>query len=146
MGSSASCGHCCPLSPRVGSVFVKIRFIEPQGVNGHKRPVLGAPQQRYATGEPGKVHGWDRVGIVEWFCGNWARGVSIRGKFVLSIRLGYKTRGCHHVAKRSSEPRVAYPEVKVKVRDRVRVVRIVSPFAPRGVSIQGKFVLSSPRG
>ena len=76
--------------------------------------------------------------------GNWARGVSIRGKFVLSIRLGYKT--SHHVAKRSSEPRVTYPEVKVRVRDRVRVVRIVSPFAAWGVSIQGKFILSSPRG
>ena len=84
------------------------------------------------------------MGIVEWSCGNWAHGVSIQGKFVLSTRLGYKT--SHHVAKRSSEPRVAYPEVKVQVRDLVQVLNIVFPFAPRGVSIQGKFVLSSPRG
>ena len=35
-----------------------------------------------------------------------------RGKFVLSKNLGYKTRG-RHVTKHSSDPRVAYPEVKV---------------------------------
>ena len=33
------------------------------------------PQQRYATGEPGKVQGGDRVGIVERSCGYLARGV-----------------------------------------------------------------------
>ena len=43
---------------------------------------------------------------------------------------GYKTRGFRHVAKHSSDPRVAYPEVKVQVRDLVRVVCIVAPFAP----------------
>ena len=37
-----------------------------------------------------------------------------------------------HVAKRSSDPRVAYPEVKVQVRDLVRVVGIVASFVPRG--------------
>ena len=37
-----------------------------------------------------------------------------------------------HVAKRSSDPRVAYLEVNVQVRDLVRVVGIVAPFAPRG--------------
>ena len=36
------------------------------------------------------------------------------------------------MAKRSSNPRVAYPEVKVRVWDLVRVVDIVAPFAPRG--------------
>ena len=41
-------------------------------------------------------------------------------------------RGGRHVAKRSSEPRVAYPEVNVQVRDLVRVVGYVAPFAPRG--------------
>ena len=50
------------------------------------------------------------------------------------------------MAKRSSDPRVAYPEVKVQIRDLVRVVGIVGPFAPRWVSIRGKFVLSSRRG
>ena len=46
------------------------------------------------------------------------------------------------MAKRSSDPRVAYPEVNVQVRDLVRVVGIVALSAPRGFSIQGKFVLS----
>ena len=43
------------------------------------------------------------------------------------------------MAKRSSDPRVAYPEVKVQVRDLVRVVGIVATFVPTGggVSIQG---------
>ena len=42
--------------------------------------------------------------------------------------------GGRHVTKRSSDPRVAYPEVKIQVhvRDLVRVVDIVVPFAPRG--------------
>ena len=47
---------------------------------------------------------------------------------------------------RSSDTRVARPEVKVQVRDLVRVVGIVDHFAPRGFSIREKFVLSSPEG
>ena len=43
--------------------------------------------------------------------------------------------GGRHVAKHSSNPRVAYPEVNVQVRDLVRVVSIVASFAPRGFSI-----------
>ena len=50
--------------------------------------------------------------------------------------------GGRHVAKRSSDPRVAYPEVNVQVRELVRVVYIAAFFAPRGFSIRGKFVLS----
>ena len=49
-------------------------------------------------------------------------------------------------AKRSSGPRVANPEVIIQVRDLVRLVGIVAPFAPRGVSIRGKFVILSPSG
>ena len=55
---------------------------------------------------------------------------------------GTRRGGGRHMAKRSSEPRVAYPEVNVQVRDLVQVVGIVAPFAPRGFSIRGKFVLS----
>ena len=36
------------------------------------------------------------------------------------------------MAKRSSDPRVACPEVKVQVRDLVRVVGVVVLFAARG--------------
>ena len=127
-------------------------------------------------------------------CGYRARGVSNRGRFVLSRNPGYKTRGVamwlnvvltpspppgsllrrkssgtgpsasygycsplcpaggqysgkicfiekpgvqdesiRNVAKRSSDPREAYQEVKVQVRDLVRVVGIVAAFfTPRG--------------
>ena len=53
--------------------------------------------------------------------------------------------GGRHVAKRSSDPRVTYHEVKVQVRDLVRVVDIVAPFAPRVVGYPGKLFLLSPR-
>ena len=36
-------------------------------------------QQRYATGEPGKIQQRDRLGIAEGTCEYRARGVSIRG-------------------------------------------------------------------
>ena len=46
-----------------GAVRGKIRFIEPQGVNGHRRPVPGAP----SSGTPRESlakQGRDSVGIV----------------------------------------------------------------------------------
>ena len=49
------------------------------------------------------------------------------------------------MAKHSSDPRVAYSEVKLQVQDPVRVVGIVAPFAPLRAGIRGKFVLSSLR-
>ena len=74
----------------------------------------------------------------------WAPGP--RGQYSGKIRFiekpGVQDEGGRHVAKRSSDPRVAYPEVNVQVRGLVRVVGIVAPFAPRGFSIRGKFVLS----
>ena len=51
------------------------------------------------------------MGIVVESCGYRARGVSFRGKFVLSRHVAYKTKWGHHVAKRSSDARQAYPEV-----------------------------------
>ena len=85
------------------------------------------------------------MGIVEGSCGYRTRGVSIRGKFVYR-EIWVQDDGGRHVVKHSSDPRVAYPEVKVQVRDLARVVGIVGPFAPRGVGTRGKFVLSSPSG
>ena len=49
-------------------------------------------------------------------------------------------------AKRSSDPPVAYSAVKLQVGDLVRVVGVVDPFAPWGVSIRGKIVLSRNPG
>ena len=86
------------------------------------------------------------MGIVDGSIGYRARGISIREKNVLSRNLGYKTRGGgRHMAKRSCDPRVSDPEVKLQVRDPVRVVGIVAPFTPLGAGTRGKFVLSSPR-
>ena len=83
--------------------------------------------------------------IIEGSCGYWARGVSIRGTFVLSRNMGYKMgRGGHHVAKRSSDPRLA--EVKVQGRDLVRIVGFITRFALLEAGTRGKFVLSSFRG
>ena len=64
------------------------------------------------------------------------------GKIRFIEKPGVQDEGVRHVAKRSSDPRVAYPEVNVQVRYLVRVVGIVALFAPRGFSIRGKFVLS----
>ena len=58
-----------------------------------QEPCVGCPKQRYIPGKQGKLQGRDRVGIVEGSCGYRARGISIRGKFVLSRNVGYKTRG-----------------------------------------------------
>ena len=91
----------------------------------------------------GKAQARDHVGIVEGSSGITARGVntSIRGNS--HYRETWGTRrggGGRHVAKRSSDPRVAYPEVKVQVRDLVRFLGIVVPFAPREFGTLGKFV------
>ena len=77
------------------------------------------------------------MGIVEGSCGYRASVVSIEGKFDLSRNVGCKTRG---VAKNSSDPRQAYPEVKLQGWDLVRAVGIV------GAGTRRKFVLSNHRG
>ena len=132
-------GIAAPLCPSGGRYPEKIRFIEPQGGNGSRRRAPGAstsgtPRDSQQTSES------DRVGIVEGSFGNRARGVSIRGKFVLSRNMGYKTRGCRHVAKYTSDPREAYPKVKLQGRDLVQVVGIVEYFGPMGTGTRGKFV------
>ena len=53
--------------------------------------------------------------------------------------------GGRHVAKRSSDQPGSLPRSQSSgTRDIVWVVGIVAPFAPRGLSIREKFVLSSP--
>ena len=56
------------------------------------------------------------------------------------------TLGSRKVSKRSSDPRIAYPEDIDHLRDLVLVVGIVAPFTPLRVGTRGNFVLSSPRG
>ena len=58
---------------------------------------------------------------------------------------GRKDEEGRHVAKGSSDPRVAHPEVKVQVRNLVRAVGSVAPFAPRG-SVRGKIRFIESQG
>ena len=103
-------------------------------------------QERYATGEPGKVQGP---------CGDCRRALlepgpwgQYSGKIRFIEKPGVQDEWGRHVAKRRSDPRVAYTEVKVQVRDLVRNVGIVDPFASAGagggVGTRGNFVSSSP--
>ena len=109
-------GIITPFAPR-GSVFRENSFYRAPGAKWAQETSAGCLQQRYATGEPGKVQGRDRVWIVEGSfkyrargrtrqssatdrdgivgrsCVYLARGVSIRGKFVLSRNPEYKTSG-----------------------------------------------------
>ena len=68
--------------PVGGSVFGEKSFYLAPGCKWAQETCDGCPQQLYAKGEPGKVQGRDRVGIVEGSCGYRAGRVSIRGKFV----------------------------------------------------------------
>ena len=65
------------------------------------------------------------------------------GKIRFIEKPGVEDEWGRHVVKRSSDPRVDHPDVKVQVRDLVWVVGIVAPLAPMGASTRGKFVLSS---
>ena len=62
------------------------------------------------------------------------------------MKHGVQDEGGRHVAKGSSDSRVAYSEVKVQVRDLVRVVGNVAVFAQRGVLIRGKSFFRAPGG
>ena len=54
-----------PLGPtRGGSVFGENSFYRAQDDGLAQQTYAGCHQQRYTTGEPGKVQGRDRVGIV----------------------------------------------------------------------------------
>ena len=132
---------------RGGSVFGENYFYRAPAGKWAQETSVGCPQQRYLTGETDKVQGRDRVRIVEGSCGYRVRRVSIREKLVfIEISAEQDEGGGRHVVKRSSDPRVAHPEVIVQVRGLVRVVVIFAPIAPRAFSIRGRFVLSSPSG
>ena len=76
-------GIVASFAPRE-SVFGENLLYRAQGGKWTLETCAGYPQQRYATGEPGKAQGRDRVGIVESSFGNRAHVVSVRVKFVLS--------------------------------------------------------------
>ena len=133
-------GIVAAFAPR-GSVRWENSFYRATGGKWAQATCARCPQQRYKTEElePRKVQGRGRVRIVGESCDYRARRVSMRGKLVISRNRGYKTRG-RHMAKRSSDTRVACPEVIVQVRDLVRDVGSVGPFAPRRVGSRKKLV------
>ena len=92
------------------------------------------------TSEPGPCGDCRRV---LWVPGPWGQ---YSGKIRFIKKHGVQDEVGRHVDKRCSDPRQAYPEVKLQGRELVRVVGIVAPFIPLGAGTQGKFVLSSPRG
>ena len=130
-------GIVAPFAPRGGGpVLGEIRLIEPTRVLGTWNLYLvpqAAVRQRRASQKSGTGP-----------CGDCRRD-----KWVPSSRRQYSggnlfyretwgTRiGCRHVAKRSSDPWVAYPEVKVQVQDLVRIVGIIGPL-PQEASVFGK--------
>ena len=70
-------------------------MVQVDGVATWLNVVLTPPPSSGTPWESQAKQGRDRVGIVEGSCGYRARGVSIRGKFVLSRNLGYKMKGRH---------------------------------------------------
>ena len=109
----------------------------PRGEPEPGAPSSGTPRESQAKFRDGYCR---RVLWVPGLAGQYS------GKIRFIEKPGVQDEGGRHVVKRSSDPRVAHPDVKVQVRDLVRVVGIVAPFAPMGASTRGKFVLSSPRG
>ena len=114
--------------------------------------VLSSPRREMGT-EAAVRHGKARQTSDPRPCGNCRRVLLVPGpwgQYSGTIRC-IKKRGVqnevgYHVDKRSSDPRQAYPEVKLQRRELVRVVGIVAPFIPPWAGTRGKFVLSSPRG
>ena len=155
-------GIVVPFAPR-GMCIRGNSFYRATGGKWAQETCVGCPQQRYATGKPGKYQGRDRVGSVEGSCGYGARRISIRGKFVLSRNPGYKTGGAvmwlnvlggirfieHQGVNGHRCPRQRYASGepgKAQGRDRVGIVEGSRGYRTRGVSIRGTFVLSRNPG
>ena len=81
---------------------------------------------------PGILQKRNRVGIAEGSSGYRGRGGQYWEKIRFIEEPWVQDEGGRHVAKRNSDLRVAYPEVKLQRRDLVRVEDIVAPFVPRG--------------
>ena len=113
----------------------KIRIIEHQELDVHKRPVPGAPTA-VRHGRARQSSGTGSCGNVEGSVGTEPAG-SVFGDNSVYRETWGKRRGGRQVAKRN---------VKIQVRDLVRVLGIGAPM-PHGVSVSGKNSFSrSPGG
>ena len=91
----------------------------------------GTARQNSGTGQC-----WDYIRVL------WDQ-YSGKGRFI--GKPGVQEYGGRHVAERSSDPRVANPEVKVQVRDLVRAVVLLPP-SPHGGRYAGKNRFIEPQG
>ena len=134
--------HFAPMGPSTRGKFVLSSPSGEIGPGDARRVPLAAVRHGRARQTSESGQGGDCRRVV-WEPG--PRGQYL-GKFRFIEKYGVQDEGGRHVAKYSSDPRQAYPEVKLQGRDLVRVVGIVAPFAPMGAGTRGKFVLSSPKG
>ena len=118
----------------------------PLGVGTREKFGLSSPRGEMGPGDvcrvpPAAAHqGRARKSTGTGPCGDCRRALWVPGpwgQYMGKIRFiekpGVQDLGGHQVAKRSSDPRTAYPEVKVQDRDLVRVVGTVAPIIPLGV-------------
>ena len=91
-------GFVAPFAQRLVSVRGKFVLLSPRGLMGTR----GCPQQRYTTGEPGKVHGRDRVGILEGPVGTGPAGSVFEENLFYRETRGTRRRS-RHTAKISSD-------------------------------------------
>ena len=122
--------YCSPLCLTGGGQYSrKIRFIEPQGINWHWRPVPGATSSGTPRGVlwvpgplgqySGKIHFIDKPWVQTRWVAIWLNVVLTPGSLPRSQSSGTgPSASCGYCC----------------------------PLCPTGVSIQEKFVLSSPRG
>ena len=101
---------------------------------------------RVPVGESGKCQGRDRVGIVKRSHVYLARGISVRGKFVLARNPGYKTSGvAMWLNVRSSDPPGSLSRSQSSGMGPSASCGHCCPLSPTWGQYSGKFVLSSPR-
>ena len=92
------------------------------------------------TSESGRY--WDCRKML-WVAGPWGQ---YSGKIRFIEKRGMQDEGGRHVSQRRSDPRQAYPEVKLQGRDLVRVMDIVAPFASLETSTREHSFYRTPRG
>ena len=115
-GPSASCGYCCPVCPTGGRYTGKSRCIEPREKMG-RGELHWVPPAAVRHGRARQTSGMEPCGgcrQVQWVPGPWGQ---YSGKIRLIEKPGVQDEGSPHMAKRSSDLQVAYPKVKLQVRD-----------------------------
>ena len=143
-GPSASCGYCCPFCPTRGRYPGKIRFIEPQGVNGDRRPVpgatsSGAPRESLANFKDGTMWGLKKVTVDTGAVG------SVFGEHSFYRETWSSRRGGRHVANRSSDPSGSLPRSQSSGTGPSASCGYCCPLCHTGGRYPGKIVFTEPQ-